>query len=403
MHIAHYYPWLYLTSGVERTILEICRRSRHSHAIFTNRWDRNNTYPGFASIEVHELVPVSVKRSLLPVLKASLRIAFSKLDLRGFDAMMIHCDGVGDLALIRNFDLPAICFCHTPLRPAFDDEYRKRVTAKYRGLRRAAFEVSRGAFRLLDRNLWPRYSHVLFNSRETQQRAARGGLLRGLDGRYNVLHPGIDWDTFQPSWTYENYFLVPGRIMWTKNIELSIEGYRHFMARRPESTFRLVVAGRVDEKSQNYMRSLRQTAAGLPGVEFVENPSDEQLWQLYRDCYSVVFPAFNEDWGLVPLEGNAFGKPVVAVDAGGPRESQIAGSTGMLVPADAVAFCQAMVLISENEELVRRMGKTGREHARAYHWANFVSSIDGLFERVVFGASTEPLIEQAPERSKQWI
>jgi glycosyltransferase involved in cell wall biosynthesis len=319
--------------------------------------------------------------------------------------MMIHCDGLGDLALVRNRQLPTVCFCHTPLRPAFDEAYRKRVAPKYRGVLRPAFEASRIAFKLVDQRLWQRYSHVLFNSNETRRRAENGGLLRNLGGNHAILHPGIDWDAFQPSWDYKKYFFVPGRIMWTKNIELAIEAYRGFVKRCPNSGFRLVIAGRVDAKSRPYAQALRGRCAELPDVQFIENPSDDALFRLYRDCYSVLFPPFNEDWGMVPLEANAFGKPVIAVDAGGPRESQVPGRTGLLVPAEASAFCQAMVLLAENEELVRRMGRTGRVHARTYDWSHFVGAIDTLCEQLLgTGLSPVPTLaaEEAREGTEAW-
>jgi glycosyltransferase involved in cell wall biosynthesis len=245
------------------------------------------------------------------------------------------------------------------------------------------FEAFSAVFRHVDSRLWHRYRHVFFNSAETRSRAERGGLLVGLDGRHEVVHPGVDWQLLQPSWTYDPYFLIPGRIMWTKNIELALDS---FVRLKRESAaagqFRLVVAGHLDHKSSPYLKTLRARCSGRDDVEFVISPSDARLRELYRACYAVLFPAFNEDWGIVPLEANAFGKPVIAIDGGGPVESQANGKTGFLVNANVDAFARAMARLVEDEGLVHRLGRSARAHAQRYDWFNFVSRIDDVMETI---------------------
>src|SRR3989344_6680196 len=106
MKIAIYYPWIYLTSGVERVILEIVKRGKHDYTIFTNRYDKKNTYPEFKNLKAVELNRVSIKRDLFPVAKAALTIAFQKINLSGFDVLFVHSDGLGDLVLTRNKEVP---------------------------------------------------------------------------------------------------------------------------------------------------------------------------------------------------------------------------------------------------------------------------------------------------------
>ncbi|MFN3326656.1 MAG: hypothetical protein ACK5AZ_24440 [Bryobacteraceae bacterium] len=91
MRIAQYYPWVYLKSGIERTMIELVKRSRHEHTIFTNRFDRDGTFPEFRDAQVVTLGEVSVRRSLGIVAGAARTIALQKPDLRGFDAVLVHC------------------------------------------------------------------------------------------------------------------------------------------------------------------------------------------------------------------------------------------------------------------------------------------------------------------------
>jgi glycosyltransferase involved in cell wall biosynthesis len=174
--------------------------------------------------------------------------------------------------------------------------------------------------------------------------------------------------------------------MWTKNVELAIRAFLLFKELSPEyRDFRLVVAGMVDHKSQTYLAELKALVDGRDDVEFILTPSDSALRELYAHCYAVLFPPFNEDWGLVPLEANAFGKPVIACDNGGPKESQQHGETGFLVEAIPETFASAMALLVSNPELVRDMGGKARAHALKYDWSFFVQRMDDVLEAVAAG------------------
>lgn len=389
MRIAAYYPWIYLTSGVERTILEMCRRSRHDYTLFTNHFEPEHTFPGFSDVPIVELHKVSVERNLLPVLRAASTIALQKLRLNEFDLMVVHCDGLGDLTLARHSKIPVVCFCHTPLRPVFDASYRARALARYKGIGHLAFRGFAAAFRKLDQVLWSRYSYAFFNSRETLSRAKQGGLLDRLGSRFEVLHPGIDWTALEPTWVYQPYFLVPGRIMWTKNIELALDAFIQWKnSSQTKKDFRLVVAGLVDKKSESYFARLRALAAERGDIEFVISPSDAQLHDLYSNCAAVLFPSFNEDWGIVPLEANAFGKPVISSNRGGPLESQIDGQTGLLTHPHPAAFAEAMTRLLADPGTLHRMGRAARIHSRKYDWSAFVARTDEVLEYTV-GARPE--------------
>jgi glycosyltransferase involved in cell wall biosynthesis len=377
MRIAHYYPWVYLTSGIERVIVELCTRSRHQHAVLTNHFEPENTYAGVRSLEVIQLPFVSVERSLRAVLKAAVTIATMQVSLERFDVLVVHCDGLGDLVLNRRRELPVVCMCHTPLRPVYDVHYAERAIARYGGVGRLGFRLFAAGFRWLDRKMWARYRYGFFMSEEVRRRAEEGGLLQRLNGRHEVLHPGVDWHGIEPTWRHEPYFLVAGRIMWTKNIELAIEAYTRFRNTCLASArFRLVIAGAVDAKSRAYLSRLRSMANGRRDIEFVVSPSDESLRSLYASCYAALFPPFNEDWGMVPIEANAYGKPVVAVNRGGPLESQVHGETGYLVRGEPEAFADAMARLAGDDRLVRTMGRRARDHALKYDWSHFVSRTD---------------------------
>jgi glycosyltransferase involved in cell wall biosynthesis len=385
MHIALYYPWLYLTSGAERSILELTRHSRHQWTLYTNRFEPENTFPGLSSCDVRVLSPVSVKRSVWATAAGCLRIMTQPLPLEEHDALVVVCEGLGDLAVLRNTKRPAVCVCLTPLRVAFDPIYRARVLQDRGWISRFAVRVGAALFRAVDRLAWKRYSRIICISEEARQRAVRGNL--AFPEEVEVVHPGLGFRPLRPSHQFEKYFLLPGRIMWTKNIELGIRAYKLFRQENPDlADFRLVIAGIVDRKSESYLASLRELARDTAGIEFRIHPSDRELEELYESCYTVLFTAFNEDWGIVPIEGMSFGKPVISVDRGGPRESITHGVQGYLENPEPQAFADNLASLARDPERAREMGLAGHARSQFYTWTNFAGRIDDRLDEVVMSS-----------------
>jgi glycosyltransferase involved in cell wall biosynthesis len=104
---------------------------------------------------------------------------------------------------------------------------------------------------------------------------------------------------------------------------------------------------------------------------------------LYARCTAVLFTAFNEDFGLTPVEAMARGKPVIAVNCGGPRETVLHDVTGLLVDADPARFAQAMSSLTADEARLRAMGSAGLERARKFTWQRFVADLDDEIDRMV--------------------
>lgn len=379
MRIAVYYPWIYLTSGAERTLLEFARRSRHEIVLFTSRYEPEATFPELRDLDVRVLDSISVRRSPLQVALSGLRIFTRKLDLRGFDALLVVCEGLGDLVVLRNLRIPAFNLCLTPLRIVFDPVYRAAYLARRSGLQRLTIRTASFVFRWIDRLAWRRYRLVFPISAEVKRRIEAGGLAPAR--KLHVMHPGVDLAAFVPSSDRERTFFVPGRIMWTKNLELAIEAFRRFRERAPQpESWRLRIAGIVDGKSESYLEKLRALAGNDPAIEFSVHPSDKEMQSYYRSCFATLFTAFNEDWGLVVIEAMASGKPCVAVDRGGPREIVRHGHDGLLSEAEPSAFAEAMLRLVNDPALRERIATAGPASAKRFGWQPFIDSLDGMLE-----------------------
>lgn len=390
MRLALYHPWTYLRGGVERTLVELLSRSRHDWTLYTHHFRADRTFPELSDLPVQVLEPgVSVERRFSALANASLRIARTRLPEDGSKALLVSSEGLGDLLTLRSA-LPAVCFCHTPLKIVHDPATREGL-ARHNPRQAAALKVLAPAFRSVDRRAWERYEHVFANSAETASRIREAELA----GEVEVLHPGVEVDRFDPGAPRRRTFLVAGRIMWQKHIELAIDAF--VIARRAGMDADLVIAGAVDDKSRSYLESLRVRASGH-AITFVTDPTDAELDRLYAECLALVFTPPNEDWGIVPLEAMAAGTPVLAIDAGGPRESVVPGETGWLLPPTPAAFALRMAAIAAAPELLEPMRSAARSRAAEFDWDRFVRRIDDVMEAVGTGG---PVPQPQPVRRRE--
>ena len=394
--IACYYPWVYLRSGVERTILETVRRSRHQWTIYTNHYDPDGTFPEFRDLGVVELPRISVDRGFFSVGRGALRLLKQKLPLEKHDLLFVHSEGLGDFITFRNRSKPIICYCHSPLLIANDPTVQQKYL-KQNPHKAPLLAIFSYVFRTIDRLAWRRYARVLVTSATI--RDAVGHARLAAPEQTNILTPGVDCTSIHPSDKQGDYFLAFSRLKWVKNVELAINGFRGALRNGGATTkFRLIVAGQVDAGSGAYLERLRGLARDCPQISFVVNPTGEQVQKLYESCYAVMNTTIREPWGVVPLEANAYGKPVIAVNQGGTMESQQQGVTALLAPPVPEQFAEAIETLASNPALARRMGVAGRKNAEQYDWALYVERLDSLLDQ--YASDKQTAYEPADEHER---
>jgi len=376
--VAVYYPWIHLRSGVEHMILELLKRTQHRVTVFTSHLDYEHTFPEFRDVrDIVQLRRVSVRRSVNAVLAAALTIARQRLPLRNFDALLVSSEGLGDFITFRNRSVPTLCYCHSLVRPVYDPVYRASLIERRPHLR-WSLPLFLPAYRALTRRAWRQYRHVFANSRVTREHILANRLCPA--DAVEVLHPGADLPR-ESARDYERFFLYAGRIKWTKNVELAVRSFLEFRARLADARpWSLVVAGEVDPTSRDYLQELEQLSGAGDGVVYRPNPSREELEALYARCYALVYPSLNEPWGIVPVEAMAYGRPVLAVNRGGPTESILDGVTGFLLDPGPAAFADRMVWLAENPDALRRLGAAAARRAGDFSWDTFVRRVDDCIE-----------------------
>jgi glycosyltransferase involved in cell wall biosynthesis len=137
-----------------------------------------------------------------------------------------------------------------------------------------------------------------------------------------VIHPAVNINMFKIGES-DDYFLSAQRVAPEKNIETQLEAFRIV------SNKKLLIVGYANEKDQTYFRKLKSIAPS--NVVFLGSVTDQQLVDLYAHCLAVIQTHPDEDLGRVPIEAMASGKPCIAVNAGGFKETILNGITGLLV------------------------------------------------------------------------
>jgi glycosyltransferase involved in cell wall biosynthesis len=207
---------------------------------------------------------------------------------------------------------PQVCYCHGPLRFAWSmTESYRRAWAPGRA-RSAAFDWFARAMRRADRRAASGVSVYLTQSEYT------AGQIKQYYGRdAHVVGAPIDTDRFVPGETPDDpddYFLFCGRLVEPyKHANVAIEAFRAL----PE---RLILAG--DGPAREKLE-----ATAPPNVEFTGALDDPDLVPLMQRCKGLIFPS-RDDFGLLPLEVMACGRPVLAFAGGGAKYTVVQGVTG---------------------------------------------------------------------------
>jgi glycosyltransferase involved in cell wall biosynthesis len=254
-----------------------------------------------------------------------------------------------------------LCYCFTPMRYAWSlqDEYFGRG-----GLKRALVDRMLARLRTWDRAASARVDRFVAISRHVQAR------IKEFYGREAaVVYPPVATDFFTPDGRggHDGYDLIVSALVPYKRVDVAVRAYA-------QTGFPLKIAGAGTE-----LEALRKIAP--PNVAFVGRVPDEGLRDLYRRCRFLVFPG-EEDFGIVPLEAQACGKPVVALGRGGLLETVVAGATGVFFEEQAPAALAAAVAqaagMTWNPAAIRR-------HAEHFGAARFQEGLRAEIGRLLEG------------------
>jgi glycosyltransferase involved in cell wall biosynthesis len=254
-------------------------------------------------------------RSLLPLFPAAIR----HLPLDDHDLVVSSSSAFAHGARAAP-GAPHVCYCHSPFRYAWHE--RGRTLADVPAPMRPALRVALAHHRAFDRRAARRLTGVIANSRITQER------IRAFWGREApIVHPPVEVERFSPAEGGDSLLFV-GEVTRHKRVEIALEA-----AERAGRRIRIVGEG---PDLPRLRRRFRRSA------EFLGRVDDRELERVYASSRALVVPNV-EEFGIAAVEAQACGRPVIAADAGGARETVREDETGWLVPPDDVdALASAM-------------------------------------------------------------
>jgi len=235
-------------------------------------------------------------------------MAFEQFDFSSYDLVLSNksgfCHGV-----ITGPETLHICYCLTPTRYV----WRYQQYAEQEGLGRlprAIMPPFLKGLRQWDRLAADRVDHFVAISQTVRQRIAKH-----YRRDSTIIFPPVDTARFAPSAKIEDYYLIVGRLVPYRRIDILIEAFNRMA--RP-----LLIAG--SGRDRERLESL----AG-PTIQFLGRVPDAELPDLMARCRAFMWPG-DEDFGISPIQAMAAGRPVIAYASGGALETVIPGQTGAL-------------------------------------------------------------------------
>jgi D-inositol-3-phosphate glycosyltransferase len=291
----------------------------------------------------------------------------SRQSSRHYDLIHSHywISGLAGLELSRQWNVPLVHTMHTmakaknlALRPGEKPEPRRRADGEH--------WIVDGASRL-----------IANTGAETAE------LVSYYDAdfdRIDVVPPGVDLSTFTPAFRRRSraahaippgafHLLFAGRIQWLKGPHVLVQAAALLRRRRPDIDLKVTILGAVSGATDFNLGSL-VTAAGMDDVVTHLPPvGAPELAGWYRSADVVVMPSYSESFGLVALEAQACGTPVLATRVGGLPRAILDGRTGLLVDGHLAAdWADALEVLHDDPNRRQAMGRAAAVQAESSDW-----------------------------------
>jgi glycosyltransferase involved in cell wall biosynthesis len=301
MRVAIVHHWFISQAGGERVVDAIASLFPAAD-IFTLFLDKQKLPPALRARKITtsflDKTPAARKahRHFLPFYP----LAVEMLNLSGYD-LVISSDSGPMKGVVTDPDSTHICYCHSPMRYLWDGH-----SAYLRGMSplvKTLFGVASHYVRNWDYSAAQRVDHFVANSNYVA-----GRIRKYYRRESTIIHPPINTSQSFLAKKHEGYYLAVGRLVSYKCTGILIDACCQ-LGRK------LVIVGDGPE-----LKRLKK--ASLKNVEFLKEVDESRLRDLYAKCRALLFAA-DEDFGMVSLEAQSYGRPVIAFGKGGSLETVI--------------------------------------------------------------------------------
>ncbi len=360
MKIALVHDWLTGMRGGEKCLEVLCELFPDA-PIYTLLHNKGTMSPQIESKKIFtsfiDNLPGKQKqyRTYLPLFP----FAIAQFDLTEYDLVISTSHAVAKNIRVRK-DAIHICYCFTPMRYIWDmyEQYFGKGKAGI-GIRTAMMVVA-PMLRWWDVKTSSRVTYFIAISEEV-----RGRIKKHYNRSSDMIYPPVDTEQFQLSTTEEDFYLIVSALVPYKRVDLAVQAFT-------ANGKKLVIAGTGPESGK-----LKSIAGS--NITFLGWQSDKELAQLYAKCTALIFPG-EEDFGIVPLEAQASGKPIVAFSKGGALETIIDTKTGIFFAEQTVESLQQAF---ERLSLIKFNSIDIRQHALGFSRTIFKQKMKDYIEEKV--------------------
>ncbi|MFA6598484.1 MAG: glycosyltransferase family 4 protein [Ignavibacteriaceae bacterium] len=329
------HEWLVNYAGSER-VVESFTNIWNDASIFTlvdflTQQERDTIVKGkFPQTSFIQKLPFAKKhhRLYLPLFP----LAIEQFDLSGYDVILSSAHAVAKGVITSSQQLH-ICYCHTPMRYAWDftHQYLKESNLQ-KGVKAAIVKLFLHYLRIWDYSTANRVDYFVANSKYIARRIKK---IYNKDA--DVIYPPVDTKLFPCEMNKEEYYVTASRFVPYKRIDLIVEAF----AKMPDK--KLLVIGEGPENEKIYSKAKKN-------VEFLGYQEGDALKKYMQKAKAFVFAA-EEDFGIIVVEALACGTPVIALRKGGTAETVIHLKNGIhFNEQTSDAIMKAILEFEKNEQ-----------------------------------------------------
>ena len=249
--------------------------------------------------------------------------AFESFNLKDYDVILSSSTSCAKGARKRK-DALHICYINTPMRYAY--EFKGEYLNGMNPIKKFLVNILLFFMRIWDKHNNKRIDYFIANSSEIKRR---------VKNTYNrdsvVINPPVRCKLFNISETDGDYYFIVSRFVPYKRFDLAVQACK-------ELGRKLVVIGDGPEREK-----MEKIADGDPNITFMGRQPDDVLKKYMSECKALLFPGL-EDFGIVPVEAMACGRPVIAYGKGGALDTVIDGKTGILFKEQTVESLKEAIL-----------------------------------------------------------
>ena len=304
------HEWLVTLAGAESVLHSIYKLYPGSiYTLFHDPEQVKGTIWDESRIKTSILQRIPFARKHHRVFLPLFPMAIEQFDLRDHKLIISSSYAVAK-GVLNSSDQLHICYCHSPMRYIWDLTFEYLEAAGLKG----------GAKSFLVRlmlhyiRIWDTVSANRVNEFVANSKYIANRIWKCYNRHAKVIYPPVDVERFYLSDKRENYFVTISRLVPYKRVDLIIHAFNHLK-------LPLVIIG-----DGPAMKSLKKIA--LPNIEFVGHQTGEEVEKILSKARAFVFSA-EEDFGIVNVEAQASGLPVIAFGRGGALETVIDGKTGL--------------------------------------------------------------------------